>query len=368
MMPAMCDRGVLVVEDDADIREAVAALLRADGYRVTTTANGSDALAALKSGPHPCVVLVDLMLPVMTGWELVSRIRSDAELAQIPVVVTSAASDRSPPGVDRVLRKPLDVDLLVGTVGAYCDRRATPSHSTVRALARRTVEMAELQRLRDELSATIVHDLKSPLSVVLSNLEYTLNDKRPVREEARRQALLDAQSAALRITRLLDNLLDLTRLESGQFLPRRGRVRVSELLEPVLEHHALISRERGVTVHTTVEAGLTLDADADLMLRVIENLFDNARRYTPPGGQIDVRAHTHLRSAQLSVGNTGPTIPRQARARIFEKYGQAERGSGRDHLGLGLYFCRLVLEAHGGTIRYEELPPLSSVFVLELPF
>ncbi len=110
---------VLLVEDDKDIRDAVSAVLEAEGYTVITAGNGQEALAALERG-QPCVVLLDLMMPVMNGWDFMEEVKKTRRLADLPVVVVSAYSERKAEGVRRVLKKPLDVNQLLAAVADYC--------------------------------------------------------------------------------------------------------------------------------------------------------------------------------------------------------------------------------------------------------
>jgi CheY-like chemotaxis protein len=110
---------VLLVEDDKDIREAVSAVLEAEGYTVLTAANGKEALEALDRA-QPCVVLLDLMMPVMDGWAFLAEVKKSRRLQDLPVVVVSAYSERRAEGVKRVLKKPLDVNQLLAAVADYC--------------------------------------------------------------------------------------------------------------------------------------------------------------------------------------------------------------------------------------------------------
>lgn len=118
---------MLVVEDDRDIREAVSAMLEAEGYVVLTAENGEEALGILARG-QPCVVLLDLMMPVMNGWDFMRAMKEDRRLEDIPVVVCSAYTERPATGVRRVLKKPLDVNKLLAAVAEYCCCPPRPAH------------------------------------------------------------------------------------------------------------------------------------------------------------------------------------------------------------------------------------------------
>jgi CheY-like chemotaxis protein len=118
---------VLVVEDDRDIREAVSAMLESEGYTVLTAENGEQALQILAKG-QPCVVLLDLMMPIMNGWDFMRAVKTDHNLDDMPVVVVSAYSEKPAEGVRRVLKKPLDVDKLLDAVAQYCCCPPRPAH------------------------------------------------------------------------------------------------------------------------------------------------------------------------------------------------------------------------------------------------
>jgi two-component system, sensor histidine kinase and response regulator len=366
-----CYRNVLVVEDDDAIRETVVDVLRDDGYSVTAATNGAEALELLARDPPPCVVLLDLMMPVMTGWELVDRMRASEALAQVPVVVTSAAADRPPPGVDRVLTKPLSLDALATVVGEFCSAapeapKVAGKADVLRELQRKNIELAELHRFRDEMAALIVHDMKSPLAAIHLSVQYAL-DPHVHDQNEKREALEDARTATARLTRLVNNLLDLVKLESGRFLPQRTFVSAESLLGPVFGPRKRAATARKLSFGISPFPDVRLKVDADLVVRALENILDNAFRYTPPGGRIEVDVAASEHSIQLRIGNSGPPIPAASRAALFEKFGQVSGDVGRMNLGLGLYFCRLVLEAHGGTIGVEETAALPTVFAMQLP-
>jgi CheY-like chemotaxis protein len=368
--PLGCARRVLIVEDDEDVRESVAEVLRDDGYDVTSARNGAEAITLLTDGPPPCVVLLDLMMPVMTGWELVDRIRGKQSLSNLPVVVTSAAAERPPPGVDRVLPKPIDLDAMLAAVGQFCsagDGRARERDAALRELAQRNIELVELQRFREEMSALIVHDMKSPLMAITGNLHYVLGGPLSQDENDKREALEETRDAADHLTRLIENLLHLVKLESGRFLPQRSEATLRSIVAPLARRRLSLARDHSLTVDAPELPDAPLLVDVDLVTRALDNILDNAFRYTPCGGRVRIDADVSAGSVRIHIGNTGKPVPLDARQRIFDKFGQVANGNGKVNVGLGLYFCRLVAEAHGGNIRVEQTKELPTVFTLELP-
>ena len=361
---------VLLVEDDEDIRESIAEFLRDDGYEVVGARNGAVAMDLLRDGLLPSVVLTDLMMPVMTGWELVARPARRRE----PGLAGRSSSPAPPPialppDSDKVLAKPLRLDVLIDCVAELCQAASKGVEKrsvALQGLAQRNVELAEMQKFREEMSSLIVHDMKNPLMAIVTNLAYVLEDPLPI-EPDKHEALMESREAAERLSRLVENLLHVVKLESGRFLPDRKETSAKQVLGGLARRGETLSRDHEVKLDFIDPPDATLFVDIDLVSRALDNILDNAFRHTPRGGRIAVDALVTDTQVAIRIGNTGSSIPPSSRRAIFEKYGQASAQAGRVNLGLGLYFCRLVAEAHGGSIAVEESASLPTIFTLRLP-
>jgi K+-sensing histidine kinase KdpD len=290
----------------------------------------------------------------------------------VPIILITALDDRESrmiglaAGADEFLTKPIDREVLLLRAGNLLAWRAREVE-----LATRNVELLELRRFQDETMAMLVHDLKSPLSVILASLDYLLGLPDAVSGEAR-EALTDCRQSGARIQRLVGGILEVAHAESGKLVLRRAPQRLAELVRAALGARQHVLQRRGVPIEIALDADLIADIDRDLLARVIENLIDNASRYTPQGGRVRIWGQRAVDAPwiELRVGNTGPAIPETSRLLVFEKYTQvwdAARGSLGGSVGLGLYFCRLALEAHGGAIWIEESEELPTVFAMRLP-
>ena len=261
-------------------------------------------------------------------------------------------------GIADVLAKPVDPSercLRVVRVGRQQRQQA-------RLEAERRM-LHEVQHMKDELAALLVHDLRSPVGTVLANVELAreaLTD--PPLADA---ALEDAGASCRRALRLLGNLLDVARSESGRLVARRQRRPVAALFEQALVDTWIRLRGRPVAVRVEVPEDLEVNADPELMLRAVQNVLDNATRYVPDDGEIVLSARRDGAAVELRIGNSGPAIPRAQRHRIFAKFERAVDGS-RRNLGLGLYFCRIAAAAHDGRVTVEE-GRLPTEFVFRLP-
>jgi signal transduction histidine kinase len=222
--------------------------------------------------------------------------------------------------------------------------------------------LIDARNVSEELSAAIVHDLKNPLATLL---QYAALAESQLQEAgAAPQVLADLRlvgDEGRRLAKLIGDLLLVHRLERGGLTLRREATPLALLLERVAESHRPRARERGVTIEVSGTAGLTVALDPDLTLRLLENLVVNAIRHVSPGDRIELAAEKTGDGLRLAVRNSGPPVPEEARAKIFEKY--VSRGRREWHnAGLGLYLCRLVAEAHGGRIDLVDRPGWSVSF------
>jgi signal transduction histidine kinase len=357
---------IYVVDDEPTNRELIRAFLTGSGHTLVEFGRGDEALARCDVEP-PDLVLLDVLMPGMDGFQTVQLIKRRSGVF-LPVIMVTALDDiRSRrqallAGADDFLVKPVDPEELALRVR---NQLALRQNATMQL--ERHVELVELQRFRSEMSQTIVHDLKNPACAVLSTIEYALEEASKLPEEIV-GALEDAKRASRRLSELLVNLLDMTRIETARFALAREPVAAADLLRDVAKTRQLDARRRKIDFSCSVLGDLEhIDVDRSLFARIIENLLDNAMRYTPPKGLISLVLRRSGTSIRLDVGNSGAPIPQEARTVVFEKFGQARTDAGRMNLGLGLYFCRLAVEAHGGRIWIEERPELPTVFCIELP-
>lgn len=233
------------------------------------------------------------------------------------------------------------------------------------ALAAEHERLVELERMRDELTHTLVHDLRSPLTAVSGVLE-TLSSASLT--DNQREMLRLARNSAGRMSNLIDSILDVSRLESGSMPVERATVALSPLVDEALEIHAPLAEEKSLRLECDVpEASPRAWADPELVGRVLQNLIGNAVKFTPAGGGVRVSAALEPSGdgmLRIAVTDTGPGIPADVRGRLFEKFAASGPGHGS---GLGLAFCRLAVEAHGGRIWADSVAGAGSTFSFTLP-
>lgn len=225
-----------------------------------------------------------------------------------------------------------------------------------------------LERLRDDLTHMIVHDLRTPLTAIIGSLQTIIDadyDSALVHEFVP----MSVQSAEI-LLEMVNTLLDISKLEQGQMKLEREPVCLADIARVALEQVSGLARERNHTLSSALDPQCPLvSADPDLLRRVLVNLLGNAIKFTPDGGNIRVSSHCEGGEMRICVADNGPGIPPEHRERIFEKFGQVEtrRSDRRASTGLGLTFCRMVAEAHGGHIWVDSEVGRGSTFCLCIP-
>jgi signal transduction histidine kinase len=254
--------------------------------------------------------------------------------------------------------------------GDYSQRVHTTSRDEVGQLAaafnNMSAELESLERLRRDLVANVSHELKTPISALRAHLE-NLRDgvERPDPETL--EVML---SQSERLGRLVDQLLDLSRIESGELRLNRSPVPLHALVREVLSEIEVARADRGVRMSDAVPDDLPpVIVDPERVHQVLFNLLDNAVRYTPPGGVVTVSAHAINGSCEIAVTDTGPGIAPEHLPRLFDRFYRADaaRSRGDGGTGIGLAIARSMVEAHGGHIRAESRLGRGSVFTFDLP-
>jgi signal transduction histidine kinase len=255
-------------------------------------------------------------------------------------------------------------------IGDYSVRVSTKSRDEVGQLAqafnRMSAELDDLESSRRDLVANVSHELKTPIAAIRAHLENLLDGvEKP--DPATLQVML-VQSE--RLGRLVEQLLDLSKLESGEVPLHRAEVPVAGLVSQVVSEVVVSRPGAEVTIKRNIPDDLPpLDADPERVHQVLFNLVENAVRFTPAGGEVTIEAQRHNGSVEISVSDTGVGIGPEHLPRLFERFYRVDPARSREDggTGIGLAIARSVVEAHGGHIHAESAPGRGSVFTFDLP-
>ncbi len=368
---------ILVVDDIEENRDLLARRLEQQHHRVVMAENGIEALDCLRTETFD-LVLLDIMMPKINGYEVLRQIKADESLRHIPVIMVSALDELDSVvrciemGADDYLPKPFEPALLKARVGACLDKKRAHDReaSLFAQLEQNFKRLQELELLRDSLTHMIIHDLRTPLCSVISGMQVVegMGDLNANQSEAIGIALKGGST----LLEMINGLLDIDKMESGSMQPDYSLLDAGALVSTAFDQVAQLAAEKGLSLTRKIPDDLpSFQGDEDTLCRTLVNLVGNAMKFSPDGGKVTVAVGLTLDRASLvfSVHDTGQGIPAEAFERIFEKFGQVKSANGgrRASTGLGLTFCKLVVEGHGGRIWVESVPGEGSVFSFTVP-
>lgn len=360
---------MLVVDDEPRNRKLIEGYLGTQGYVVASAEDGPEALRLVREW-HPDVILLDVMMPGMTGYDVCRRIKEDERfrLAQVMLVTALDGTTKKVEGLDcgadDYLAKPIRRDEFL---------------AKVRALVRARRLLLELQEAREELSRrneelemkrtlaqSIVHDLKSPLSAVIGNLDLLAMRI----DEPKKYLVHRSKQGAMRMLKMILNLLDVEALDEGKMSLDLKPVDAVEVARAVIEESQTTASVSDIRLNLEAVEQAWVQIDPPVFRRVLDNLVSNAITYTPTGGTVELVVLPRPEGVEVSVIDSGNGIPASLRETIFDKYqrvGDGGDATGGANRGLGLTFCKLAVEAHGGTIWVEDAPGGGARFRMILP-
>jgi signal transduction histidine kinase len=355
---------VLVVDDNPQNVELVMAYLQADGHNAVAAMSGKEALERVEDHP-PDLVLLDVMMPGMNGYEVCTRLKGEERTRFIPVVMITALKDLEDKikgievGADDFLTKPFNKQELLTRVRSLLKLKRL--HDQLESSYR---NLQELQNTKENLTQMIVHDLKNPLTGIMANLEIVAMEE--LRES--RECLEAAQRSCMLLFNMIMDLLDLSRSEEGKLQLNREPFALKEIVYPNVQLADTLARLDGKSIQVALPSSLpTVVGDRNLITRVMANLLNNAIKHTSRGGTIRIGAEEAPGEfLRVFIQDTGRSIPAEYREKIFEKFGQIEGGR-RTGVGLGLTFCKMAVEAHEGRIWLESPGESGNRFCFTVP-
>ncbi|CAN5822038.1 hybrid sensor histidine kinase/response regulator [soil metagenome] len=356
----MKDR-VLVVDDSPQNRMVAVGNLESVGYEVIALASGEEALTFLGSDRVDLIIL-DVLMPGMGGFELCKRIRTMPALNGVPVMFLTALGDREATqpaldaGADDLLPKPFQRAELLLRARALIRQRKQALELTTQ-----NEQLRKLEQDKRRISQLIVHDLKGPATALLANAELLRAANLP---EDLIDVVDDIVVAVGNLDHTVRNLLDLSRAEDVGLTVHLEPLDVAALTSDVTSSLRGFGRLHHVSL--TVDLAVTsVVGDRELLRRMLQNLVHNAIKHAPENTTVGIEATSDGNAVLLRVSDEGPGVPDGEDERIFDAYVSRDRPSGGH--GLGLVFCRLAAEAHGGRIWVEPRTPAGAAFCVRLP-
>lgn len=369
---------ILVVDDDQRNIRLVESILKSNGYGVIHAYDGEEALRRVEAD-RPDLLLLDVMMPNLSGFEVCRRLRERHATRLLPIIMITALNALEDKvqgldlGADDFLSKPINRTELLAKVRSILRVRALQEEVERQKgeLESANRELMTIQRFKESMTQMVVHDLKNPLAGIMGSIQL-MQMQRAQMTPARLEELLQrTYESARQMARMIQNILEVAKLEEQKMPLRREPVHLGEVVAAQAAELMSLSARDGIHLECALPEGLRpVQADRELLGRVLANLLSNSFKHTPRGGRIVVGAREEAGEVVLTVSDNGEGIPEDLQPHIFDKFVAGESDDRRRMTydsGLGLTFCRLAVQAHAGRIWVHSRPGEGTIVSVALP-
>lgn len=367
---------ILLVDDLEENLVSLDALLRRSDLVLLKARSGDEALELLLKH-DVALALVDVQMPGLNGFELAELMRGSERSKHVPIIfVTAGSADYQrrfrgyEAGAVDFIQKPIEPDILRSKADVFLElykqRRQIAEQRD--ELIVQSEALKEADRRKDHFLATLAHELRNPLAPLRAGLDVLAKDPTP-EKLLQIRGTMDRQLTHL--TRLIDDLMDVSRVRQGKIELRRERIAIDQVVRAAIEAVTPFIEADNHTLTVSIPPEpIWIDGDFTRLSQVVANLLNNAAKYTPPQGQIGVAVRTEADQAIIEVSDTGVGIPADMQTRVFQLFTQLDdpRGRPKGGLGIGLALVEQLVTLHGGAVSaHSEGSGAGSTFKLILP-
>jgi len=365
---------ILVIEDETQIREEVSDWLQFEGYETVTAANGRLGLAAVEQ-EDPDLILCDITMPQMDGYEVLIEVRANPKHATTPFIFLTAAADRDSLrkgmslGADDYLTKPFTLDEVLGAIRTRLQRHVAQTQQGqyhIDVLSSALNQERKQNLLKSRLIALFSHDFRNPLATILmsSSVIRAYADRlSPVRKQ---QALNRIDGAVHSLTQMLDDMLIIAELESGYLAYKPEPIALAPFIEAIVAEYRLIDQNAHKLTYQH-ELQRPTEVDPKLLRQLLSNLIANALNYSPAGSEVTITASEGVDTFTLSIQDQGIGIPAESLPYLFEPLYRADNAKHIRGTGLGLSIVKNCVDRHQGSIKVTSELNRGTTFSIELP-
>jgi two-component system sensor histidine kinase/response regulator len=361
---------ILIVDDTPSNLQLLSEIFKDRGYEIQAALNGKLALQAIQNNP-PDLILMDIAMPDISGYEVCKRIKADERFSDIPIIFVSGLQNVASivkafevGAVDYII-KPFQISEIRARIQTHLSLRLQREE-----LRDANSQLRSLEELRDNLVHMVVHDMRNPLWNAHSCLQLIRNKlDKPDSLPAIREHIEAAIDSTQDLMVMIDSILDVSKMESGLIPLELAPCNLEAMIREAIDKSASVRKSRTLNV-IVASRQTTVVADPELIARVIDNLLTNAITHTHDElGEIHFRIDSIDTRVRVSILDNGPGIPLEYQSKIFEKFFQVKSAltGQRRSTGLGLTFCQLAVEAHDGRIGVQSAENQGSLFWFELP-
>lgn len=357
---------LLIVDDEERNIRLLKAMLMAKNYNLLEASRGEEALRIVSETP-PDMILLDVMMPRMDGFEVCRRLKQDEKNRKIPVIMITALSEKQhrvkamEAGADDFLSKPVDLTELMVRVKSLLRIKSYHDElfNSYQEIAAKNEKLEELQKVKEGLTHMIIHDLRNPLTAISTYLQLAvMESSNPT--QSQHPKISRCLHFCAELDRLIQNLLDINKMEEKRMQLQLEKTNLETLINDVSDHFRADAEEKAISLGFFKEEQIpSIPIDPGLMKRVFANLLNNALRHTPKDGRIQITVDftPDKKHLLVAVRDNGLGLTPEYHQKIFDKFEQVRLKSEKSAVGsggLGLTFCKMAVEAHGGKIWIES--------------
>ncbi|MBF0587919.1 MAG: response regulator [Magnetococcales bacterium] len=349
---------ILVVEDEKSNIDLLVGLL-SERFRIKVAKNGRQGLERVRANA-PDLILLDIMLPEMDGFEVCKRLKADPATQQIPIIFITGLDNPEEEtrgleaGAVDFIRKPFNPNVVLARIDTQLE------------LQRQRRDLEALSELKNRFLGMAAHDMRNPLNAICGLSDLMINME--MKSEERTKFITTINNVGNQMLQLINDLLDVTVIESGSFNMERERDDLGALVQERIDILKVTAGLKEVTIEAEIKQTDTARFDRSRMRQVVDNLLGNAIKFSSEGSSITVRAGTEEGKVYFQVVDRGPGIPKEEQGRLFDAFQKLSTRptAGEKGAGLGLSIVKKIVDAHEGEVRVNSLPGQGSTFSVYL--
>ena len=357
---------ILIVDDEKKNIKLLKGMLFSENYKLLEACSGEEALD-LVPAIQPDLILLDVMMPGISGFEVCRQLKQNDKTKTIPIVMVTALREKEhrmkalEAGADDFLSKPVDHTELVIRIKSLLRIKSYHDEllDSYTEIAEKNEKLLELEKIKEGLTHMIIHDLRNPLGALSGFIELTLMDKQNLSKD-QLELIQGCANSCHDLKDMVQSLLDIHKMEKGKLELKKEDIHPGEVIDRTLRQFAPKANAKRIALNCHKPDRLPMiPVDRSLMRRIIANLLNNAIRHTQAEGTVTITAQHRQENGclHICVEDTGDGLAPEYHQKVFDKFEQVrlkKKGVRVGASGLGLAFCKLAVEAHGGRIWVES--------------
>ncbi len=350
---------ILIVDDEISEIDLLVSLLQ-EKYKTIIAKNGLQALKRTQTLPRPDLILLDIMMPDMNGFEVCLHLKSEQATSDIPIIFITGQDDPQEEtkalavGAVDFIRKPFSPAVVLARIDTHL------------ALQQQKLHLQELNVLKNKFIGMAAHDLRNPLNSICGYCDVLLTTELEADEQKHFVQTID--DVATQMVSMINDLLDVTVIESGNFSLNLQLNNLADLVAARVQLMMFTAAKKGITMATDLSITPVARFDADRLAQVIDNLLSNAIKFTPPNTQITIRTGQQRERIFVQVSDQGTGVPEAEQHKLYQAFQKLSvRPTARERgTGLGLAIVKSIMDAHSGEIRFANNPDKGATFTCYL--